>query len=346
MRCLAALAAVLACGAVSGQVWSTDVLGEPFEMRYVEHAPDYSGPVRSTIVRLRRDTVAPGYGHAGVLYVHGFNDYFFQKEMAGRFAEHGYGFYAVDLRKYGRSLLPGQRRFEARDLREYFPDIDSALCQMYADGIRRVVLMGHSTGGLITSLYMSEKPDRAIKSLVLNSPFLDWNQSRMEERILIPAVRTASGLAPRLRIPQGGGDEYARSLLRRYGGEWDYDTTWKLVRSPDVDAAWIAAIDEAQDVVQNDPGIMVPILVLHSDHTLAKGDTGDTFRHCDVVLDVADIARYGARLGPAVTVVTVRGGLHDLALSERAVCDAMFDYLFSYLWGVCPPVTLPEDSAD
>lgn len=346
MRCLAALAAVIVCGVVSGQGWSTDVLGKPFEMRYVRQAPDYSGPVRSAVVRLRAESPKPGYGRTAVLYVHGFNDYFFQKEMAERFVEHGYEFYAVDLRKYGRSLMPGQRRFEVRDLREYFPDIDSALCQMHADGIRRVVLMGHSTGGLVSALYMSNKPDPAIRALVLNSPFLDWNQSRLEERVLIPAVRSVSGVAPGLRIPQGGGDEYARSLLRSYGGEWDYDTTWKLVHSPAVDAAWIAAIDEAQDIVQNAPGIMVPILVMHSDHTLSKNDTGDTYRHCDVVLDVADIARYGAGLGPAVTVVSVRGGLHDLALSEPAVRDAMFDYLFSYLWGACPPVTLPEDSAE
>lgn len=346
MRCLAALAAVVVCCAVSGQEWRTDVLGAPFEMRYVRQASDYSGPVCSTVIRLRAESPAPGYGRTGVLYVHGFNDYFFQKEMAERFVEHGYGFYAVDLRKYGRSLKPGQRRFEVRNLREYFPDIDSALRQMHTDGIRRVVLMGHSTGGLISALYMSQRPDPAIRTLVLNSPFLDWNQSRTEERVLIPAVRSVSGLVPKLRIPQGGGDEYARSLLRRYGGEWDYDTTWKLVHSPAVDAAWIAAIDEAQDIVQNDPGIMVPVLVMRSDHTLNKSDGGDTFRHCDVVLDVADIARYGARLGPAVTVVSVRGGLHDLALSEAEVRDAMFDYLFSYLWGVCPPVTLPEDSAE
>ena len=32
----------------------------------------------------------------------GFNDYFFQAEMGRQFADSGYNFYAVDLRRYGR----------------------------------------------------------------------------------------------------------------------------------------------------------------------------------------------------------------------------------------------------
>ena len=42
-----------------------------------------------------------------VLHVHGFADYFFQTEFADWWAERGYDFYALDLRKYGRSLAEG-----------------------------------------------------------------------------------------------------------------------------------------------------------------------------------------------------------------------------------------------
>lgn len=325
------LTAVAMSAAAGG--WMPDVLGDGFEMRYVEQPADYSGDVRSTIVRLRSEC---SHG-VGVLYVHGFNDYFFQAEMAREFTARCYDFYAVDLRKYGRSLMPGQRRFEVRDMREYFADIDSAVMQMRADGVRDIVLMGHSTGGLTTALYMSAHPAQPIRALVLNSPFLDWNQSKFEERVLIPAVRTLSPLIRKVSIPQGGGDGYARSLLRGRGGEWDYDTTWKLVHSPAVDPSWIAAIDEAQDIVQNYPGIDVPVLVMHSDRSFKKGDSDCDYHCTDAVLDVDDISVYGRRLGLNVTEVTVRGGLHDLVLSAPGVRQALYDYLFAWLWKTCPP---------
>lgn len=332
-RILMILAVVLPMAARGGD-WLPDVLGGGMEMRYVEQPDDYSGVVRSTVVRLRTDSP---HG-VGVLYVHGFNDYFFQTEMAREFVEHGYDFYAVDLRKYGRSLMPGQRMFEVRDMREYFADIDSALVQMQADDVRDIVLMGHSTGGLTTSLYMASHPDVPVRALVLNSPFLDWNQSRLQERVLVPVVRSLSGLLRGVRIPQGGDEGYANSLLRGRGGEWDYDTTWKLVQSPAVDVSWIAAIDAAHDVVQNDPGIDVPVLLMHSDRSYRRGDPVSDYSRTDAVLDVKDISYYGRRLGFNVTEVTVHGGLHDLVLSAPEVRTALYDYMFAWLWSVCPPM--------
>lgn len=302
--------------------WTTDVLGAPFEMRYVQQPDDYSGQVRCTVIRL----LSPVHTGKAVLYVHGYNDYFFQSEMAKRFVRHGYDFYAVDLRKYGRSIMQGQTLFELHDISEYYADIDSALTIMATEGgAREIVLMGHSTGGLTTSCYLARHPDPRVKALVLNSPFLDWNQSKKQEKLLIPMVRTFKGVAPHLKIPQNSDGAYAHSLHRDYGGEWDYNQNWKLELSPAVETSWIAAIDAAHDIVQNSPRINIPILLMHSDTTVASGNRGDA------VLDVEDISRYGRSLGIDVTEITVKGGLHDLALSERTIRDAMFDYLFAWL---------------
>ena len=151
--------------------WMPDVLGNGFHMCYVSQGIDYSGNVRCAIIRkkARQNT------ERGVLYIHGFSDYFFQKEMANRFIEQGYNFYAVDLRKYGRSFTQGQKMFQVRNLEEYFLDIQVGIDMMKKDGNCNIVLLGHSTGGLISSLYMQCMSDPAIKVLVLNSPFLAWN---------------------------------------------------------------------------------------------------------------------------------------------------------------------------
>ena len=76
---------------------------------------DYNGKVVATLVR----RMQPETDRA-VLYVHGYNDYFFQSQMADSLNSWGVNFYAVDLRKYGRSLLPGQTPFEVYELEEYF----------------------------------------------------------------------------------------------------------------------------------------------------------------------------------------------------------------------------------
>lgn len=62
-----------------------------------------------------------------VLYLHGYVDYFFQTHMARWFVARGWSFYALDLRKYGRSLEAGQTPYYCRDLHEYYPEIDRSI---------------------------------------------------------------------------------------------------------------------------------------------------------------------------------------------------------------------------
>lgn len=99
-----------------------DVLGEGYQHRTFDMPDDYEGKVVCTLVRkpLLPDT------KQAVLYIHGYNDYFFQKQLGDSVNAHGYNFYAMDLRKYGRSILPNQNPFYCKSLTEYFADIDTA----------------------------------------------------------------------------------------------------------------------------------------------------------------------------------------------------------------------------
>lgn len=323
----AILAAVLSLVAAAQGGWEPDVLGDGYECRRVEQGADYSGRVVSTVIR----KLAPDSVHTSkaVLYVHGFNDYFFQAEMGNEFVDHGYDFYAVDLRKYGRSFLQGQRRFECRSLDEYFPDIDSALVDIKRGGISEVVLMGHSTGGLVSAYFMAKNKRPDIKALVLNSPFLDWNLG-WEEKI-VPLVAWWGGIFPNTPVKQGDSTAYAESLLKRYHGEWDYNTDWKLIESPDVTAGWVRAIDEAQEALRDGKArIGVPILLMFSAYG-ASDSRAAKYGGGDGVLDPADIRRYGCMLGPHVTCLKVYGGLHDLVLSAPAVRAALYGKIFAWL---------------
>jgi hypothetical protein len=61
--------------------------------------PDGEGDLVATLVR-RGDG---GTARRAVLALHGYTDYFFNTELADRFAERGFAFYALDLHKCGRS---------------------------------------------------------------------------------------------------------------------------------------------------------------------------------------------------------------------------------------------------
>lgn len=336
--------AVVAVGVsvTEAREWKQDILGDDFEATVIDQGIDYAGPVVATVVRHQSE--CPQSARRGVLYVHGYNDYFFQDDMARRFADSCWNFYAVDLRKYGRSILPGNKRFQTHDMREYFADIDSALAVMKEDGIEEVALMGHSTGGLTTSLYMAEKPDTIVKALILNSPFLDWNQSKLNRNVLIPAMEEVAAIAPGLEISQGDNNSYSHSLLSQYNGEWNYNTDWKLEHSQNVEASWLRAIDEAQTVLHDAIApVKVPVLLMHSDKSSHPKSWNEECNRTDVVLDVNDISRAGRKLGSNVTEATVKGGIHDIMLSSEPVRDAVFSTVTSWLDRVMPnylPYTL------
>lgn len=311
--------------------WQPDILGDGFELRYVDQGTDYSGRVRSTIIRL--DSPCGDSLRRGVLYVHGYNDYFFQKEMAERFVDSCYSFYAVDLRKYGRSIMPGQRMFEVRDIKEYYADIDSALSEMKNNGIDSVTMIGHSTGGLTTASYINDRQPAQVKRLILNSPFLDWNMSPFMENVLVPAVAGVGKLIPGISIKQPQDSMYSQSLLQSGFGNWTYNTDWKVVKPRPVTSGWLNAINSAQNKLQKDADIKIPILLMHSDKSYSGTDTA-RIKRADVVLDIKDMERYGPRLGAYVRLITVTDGIHDLILSQPAPREKTYRTLFSWLESV------------
>lgn len=239
--------------------WQTDILGDGFEMTYINHPADYSGDIKCTIIR--KQATRPT--HKAILYLHGFSDYFFQKEMAQMFIDNDYNFYAIDLRKYGRSLTTGQKMFQVRDLHEYFPDINSAVDVISHDGNKEIALLGHSTGGLTASLYMSEKPSPLIKVLMLNSPFLDWNLPYAIKKCVIPIISMLGRVFPSVKVYQKPDTGYAETLSCRHSGEWDYREDWKPDKLPDPDMGWINAIQTGQRQLRRQ-SVKVPVLLMHS----------------------------------------------------------------------------------
>ncbi len=306
--------------------YTPDILGEEFEQQSFEMGEDYSGRVVATLVRA---TPQPQTTKA-LLYIHGFNDYFFQSEMAERFQSEGYRFYALDLRKYGRSKLPENKLFELRDISEYYADIDIALRTIRREGSNDITLMGHSTGGLIVTLYAHNNPD-AVDRLILNSPFLDMNSSWFQERALIPLVSSIAALAPQMKIPMGSSTAYGESLHRDHHGEWVFDTTLKTSPSPSMNSSWLRAIHLAHKQVQSVRDLNIPILLMYSDKSTRQDEWSPAMQSADGVLSVDDIKHYGSLLGKRVRHAEIKNGMHDLILSSPIVRDRAYEEIFEWL---------------
>jgi alpha-beta hydrolase superfamily lysophospholipase len=305
----------------------TDVLGEPYQAETIDLPPDDEGEVVATLV----SRCAEQPSGKAVLHLHGFCDYFFQTVAADFWVARGYDFYALDLRKYGRSLRPHQTPNFARDLGEYHAEIDEAYTRVRErDGHDHVVLSGHSTGGLIGSLWASQRPAE-LAAVVLNSPWLDLNGSFLLRTAATKAIEQVGARRPYQSIPRSVSGLYGKSIHRDFGGEWDFDLDWKPVESWPVFAGWLRAIRRGHAAVHRGLRLPAPTLVLSSDRSAHPRAWEPAVDSSDIVLDVDLMARWVHKLSDHVTLVRVPGALHDVTLSHQPARDHVFDELDRWL---------------
>lgn len=281
--------------------------------------PDGEGEIVATLVR-RGDSTPAAYA---VLGVHGYTDYFFNTALADHFADRGFAFYALDLRKCGRSRQSGQTPHFTSNLALYDDELDRARQLIRADSPGVTVLMyGHSAGGLIVSLWLDRlrrqgaTEQAGIAGLVLNSPFLDLHGSAVLRMgvtsATIAALSRVRGKAVARASGHGG---YGSSLHRDYHGEFDYNLQWKPLGGFPVTFGWLHAVRRGQARLHRGLDVGVPNLILRSDHSVAEGAGPQALQRGDAVLDVAQIARWAGCIGNRSSIVPVPDAKHDVFLS-------------------------------
>ena len=313
--------------------WTDDVLpGYRQSTLALGADPDGEGELFATLVR----PADPTHSSSVVLAVHGYTDYFFNTDLADFFSARGRRFYGLDLDRCGRSWRSGQTPHFTTDLARYDRELERAMAVIAAENPgSRVLVYGHSTGGLVVSLWLNRVRERGettalgVAGLVLNSPFLDLNGPAI---LRTRATSTAIGAASRgrktrvVRGPGSGG--YGLTLHRAYHGEFDYNLAWKPLGGFPVTVGWIHAIRRGQARLHRGLDVGVPNLVLRSDHSVAETAGTEALQRGDAVLDVAHIARWAGCLGNRTTSVPVIDAKHDVFLSlaePRAAAYAELD---------------------
>jgi alpha-beta hydrolase superfamily lysophospholipase len=119
-----------------------------------------------------------------------------------------------------------------------------------------------------------------------------------------------------VRPPTAGG--YGATLHRDYGGDFDYNLTWKPIGGFPVTLGWIHAIRRGQATVHRGLDVGVPNLILRSDHSVREvtdPEKLDKIQRGDAVLDVKHIARWAGCIGNRTTIVPIADAKHDVFLS-------------------------------
>lgn len=331
-------------------IWSPDILGPGFEAQALQLLPDIEGEVVATLVRHvaaddpHRLEGTPDEPAFRALYLHGWNDYFHQRELAREIALAGGEFFGLDLRKYGRSWRKNQTFGWVTHLSEYDEDLEEALSVMGED--LPVVLMGHSTGGLVAALWAHHHPGR-LAGVWLNSPWLELQTAELIRYPTQQVVELIAARDPERVLPTGGSNFYSRSLAgwndddgelpeayKEFESDpsiagWGLDPVWKSPHR-DSKAGWLAAITAGHREVADGLAIDCPVLVLAAKKSYFKNVWEPEIRFSDTVLDVDVIADRAAHLGDATCIVRI-DGVHDLALSMPPARRKLWETTLTWL---------------
>lgn len=302
-----------------------DILGPGYTARTLK----LSGGNVATLVR----KAAPSAPRGAVLYLHGYVDYFFQTHLAEFFTGQGLDFYALDLRRYGRSLRDGDIPWFTTDLDEYFEELDLAVGHIQLDGHTNVLAVGHSTGGLILPLWLHERRHvTPVRGLVLNSPWFDLQYDAFTRTVGTRLIDIVGRFATTWTLPSKLTGVYPSTIHEAHYGEWTFDTSWKPLTGVAPLAGWFRTVRRGHARLQRGLDLGFPVLVMRSDKSLLGLDewVPEAMR-ADVVLDVAHMERWAPGLGRDVQIAVIEDGIHDLFLSPEPARQRAFGVVDDWL---------------
>ena len=296
---------------------------------------DDEGPLSATLVRL--DQQPASQSAAPVLQIHGWSDYFYNLPIAKKWVEAGHSFYALDLRKYGRSLRAWQSPGHIEHLAEYDAEINAALEVIRSENpdAPSPILHAHSTGGLIAALYAQRHPE-AVGALVLNSPWLEVPGDVAARKAAEGLVSPVNALNPTATLKLPRVDTYWESLSDQAYGEWQLHPLWRPRLPFPMTVGWLKAVFAGHRQVHKGLDLELPVLVLISSGTVYRRHWTPEYQENDGVLDVELLARRAVKLGRCVTVVRVARAMHDVFASEESVRLGAFAEVTRWLKAYAP----------
>lgn len=319
--------------------WLPDILGAGFTAKSLALPRDDEGELSATLVRylpaddpqvIPGTTQKPGFTF---LYLHGWNDYFFQREMARHIALAGGQFFALDLSKYGRSWRAWQTFGWTDNLLSYDLDLGAAIEEINVlNPDLPFVLSGHSTGGLIASYWAKRHRDQ-LDSLVLTAPWIEMPKGVVQRK----GVFTVGRLLGRkyAKRPMPGPEDPGTYQSSNTGWDtavdgklpvelqawkddpaisgWPLVPQWKGTSNAVIRLGWLGAIAAAQNQILDSKPLQVPTFFVTSTQSYF-GKRCRKNMYADSVLNVETLGESAWRISNHLCLQRLCGK-HDPTLS-------------------------------
>ena len=248
-----------------------------------------------------------------LIWVHGYNDYYYQFCIGEKIINEGCDIFAISLRKYIKNEMYLSTNFD-----EYIEDIDIHIKYILNKyNYEKLFLYGHSVGGLLCTIYMNKSIHKdKINGIILNSPFFELNDkvyTQIEIYIMKNILYYFGYIYPNAIISAEDykiSNDYAKTILDRYY----FNTKLKTAHQNFITVGWLKECLYYQNLIQTKKiNIQIPILVLCSD----KSSTNSNSRCGDSVLNISDIEKYSKYIGENTTISKIKDSTHDVLVSKN-----------------------------
>ena len=247
------------------------------------------------------------------IYIPGNNDYFHVQTMAQNLKRKGYNFYAISFPNFGFASDAKDTHFSSfNSIPFLFQYIDVILSHYKIKKID--ILFGHSTGGLIATMYAEykNKKNQFIERLVLSSPFFDWYsepnaKSFMKKEEFLEQVITPLGLIiPLVNVKTAIGTPNLTTCQEF--NEINFNPKYKSLINTHTYPEWIRAVTIAHERIQKGTvNVKCTVDIFHSDKSVYWTYADDA----DNTLDVDDIKKYGKLISSDVRLHEIPNSIHS-----------------------------------
>ena len=250
-----------------------------------------TGTLNTAGVRIHYQRWVPGVVKDVIVVAHGLGEHSGRyRNLVDRFVPKGFAVYALDHRGHG---LSSGKRGHVESFLQYRDDLASFIDRVREEtGLEKVVLVGHSMGGVIAVSYSLLHPGK-VSRLVISSP--GFRPYKLPSRVKETLAKVLARIAPTLLLS----NELNPAHVSRDAGVVKAYTSDPLVHDRVSPRFYMEFVRETARLLEEAPRLAVPLLLLQA------GD--DRLVHAETNLDF-----FSRACGPRKELKVYEGLYHEI----------------------------------